>query len=95
MAIDEKFVVIPVGDYIADKIDDGALTPGTYFVIKSADIFGSAALHGYAHILQTSLELDAIRPFIEPDEAVRLRELADALSTRATEWQAHSRKVPD
>jgi hypothetical protein len=109
MPIEQKYIVIPVDkvqagqhalweqddDDFEDAVKQVALSPDEFFVVKASDIFASAALHGYAHVIQSALELDSSRPFLTVEEVVRLRDLADTLSQRAMDWQAGSRKVPD
>lgn len=74
------------------------LEPGTYFVIREQDVFAPAALFGYAHLLQSSVELGTLpgrpSPFT-PDEVIRLRDLADNLVELAAAWQKSPKKVCD
>lgn len=81
--------------YVVRKRDGAPLDPDEFFVIRSSDVFGPAALHGYAHLIQSAIELDGVRPFLEPEEVARLGLLSTHLVDMATEWQRQSKKVPD
>lgn len=72
------------------------LDPETYFVIRSSDLFGSAALWGYAHLLQTGIEIARQRPGTFTDEECeRLKTLADDLAKKAEAWAVKGGRLPD
>lgn len=96
----QKYVVLKVEDVPTDvlhawKAEGKALDEGSFFVIRDTDVFGPAALFGYAHILQTVVELNRLRPSFTPEEADYLSETGDALVSLALRWQQSSGKVPD
>lgn len=68
------------------------------FVIRAQDVFGSQALYGYAHTIQSALELDALpgRTTFTAEERERLCDVVERLSDLAGAWarQPH-KKVPD
>lgn len=84
--------------YKVVKSDDGEeLKPGTYFVIRDTDVFGSQALYGYAHLILAALELDSLpdKSFFGLDERTRLELYVDDLSLLASYWLTRSKKIPD
>lgn len=86
-----KYLVFRAGD-------PEPLEEGTYFVVRSTDIFASAGLYGYAHSIQSMLEVDALpeRQFLQSGEREYLESLADDLFQVGLAWnQAASRKIPD
>lgn len=94
-----KYIVQKIeseSDHIGPKVRMEVLEEGTYFVIRSQDVFGAAALYGYAHLLQTGLELDRIRPRLSDEECGRLERLAEDVVKLAHEWQKRGdAKIPD
>lgn len=68
------------------------------FVIRAQDVFGPAALFGYAHLIQSNLEINKLpgRPSpLSVEEIERLADLADTLTSVALDWQTRSKKIPD
>jgi hypothetical protein len=88
MASDDKYVV-------AKKDDGEYLEPGTYFVIRSQDMFGIAGLYAYASQIQTVLEMASTRPILSAAEHQHLTEVADYVADLARQWQELQTKVPD
>jgi hypothetical protein len=71
---------------------------GSHFTIRDQDVFGAQALFGYAHIIQTGLELDALpgRSVFTVEEREHLAATVDRLSSLAQHWQRHTnKKIPD
>jgi hypothetical protein len=63
---------------------------GTYFVLQDTDLLGSQALFGYAHLLQSALELDSLPNkivFKSADQRQQYETLVDFLAQLATLWQ--------
>lgn len=88
MAEHEKYIVL--------KLDDAeTLKPGTFFVIRSSDMFGIAGLYAYANQIQTTLEIDKERKFLTDVELLHLRDIADYIADLARQWQVQQTKVPD
>lgn len=86
-----KYVVFRAGD--PEPLDEGS-----YFVVRSSDIFASAGIYGYAHSIQSMLEVDALpeRQFLRSGEREYLESMADDLFQIGLAWnQAASRKIPD
>ena len=86
-----KYVVFRAGD-------PEPLEEGSYFVIRSSDIFASAGIYGYAHSIQSMLEVDALpgRRFLAPAEREYLEHMADVLFQVGLDWnQAAGRRIPD
>ena len=83
----EKYVVI--------KVDGEQLDPGTFFVIRSGDMFGIAGLYAYSNQLQTLIELAQHRPILTPSELEQLIGIADYVADLARQWQVQQTKVPD
>ena len=82
--------------YTVQKTDDGEeLKPGTFFVIRSKDMFGIAGLYAYSAQLQTVLELAKTRPLLTPAEQDHLQGVADYVADLARQWQELQTKVPD
>lgn len=83
--------------YVVRKADGEILPPGTYFVIKSTDLFAYAGLWAYCQSLETVLELATDRPdALKPEEREKLRSIADHVSALASAWQkAGLGRVPD
>lgn len=74
------------------------LPEGSYFVVRSSDIFASAGIYGYAHSIQSMLEVDALpgRSFLGDAERAYLESMADALFQVGLLWnQEQARKIPD
>lgn len=71
------------------------LEPGSYFVIRRQDVFGAQALHGYAHLIVSAVELDSIHSFLTPKERHRLEVQADDVSELASKWMTGDKKIPD
>jgi hypothetical protein len=86
----EKYIVRKVGDH-----PDHRLKPGTFFVIRSQDMFGIAGLYAYASQIQTILELNQTRPILTPVEQDHLQGVADYVADLARQWQEQQTKVPD
>ena len=88
---ESKYIVFRAGDL-------EPLEEGTYFVVRSSDIFASAGIYGYAHSIQSMLEVDALpeRQFLRSGEREYLESMADDLFQIGLAWnQAASRKIPD
>jgi hypothetical protein len=72
------------------------LDEGTFFVIRSSDVFGAPALYAYAHLIQTAVELDGQRRIFTDDERVRMEETAEYAVELAQEWQKRGDgRLPD
>lgn len=98
--LDEKYLVFKLNDLNEGRkfldTDAESLEPDEFFVIRRNDVFAAQHLFGYAHIVQTGLELDAIRNFLTPSEREHLRKLADGAMMLGLDWQTHAdKKVPD
>jgi hypothetical protein len=101
--LEEKYVVFKRADF--DRFVMTAGLPKTFripeplesFVLRPQDTFAASAIYGYAHLLQSGLELDAIRSgaVFTDDERARLKDLADQVHNLANEWQGLATKVPD
>ncbi len=75
-----------------------ALPANSFFVLRDGDVFGPAALFGYAHVIQSNLEISRLpdRPTpLTDEEAARLTDLADSITSLALSWQASTKKIPD
>lgn len=83
--------------YVVSKCETGeVLESDSYFVIRQQDVFGAAALYGYAHLCQTGLELARQRGGFTDEECSRLESQAEELSELAFQWQQRGgTKVPD
>ncbi len=89
--VTQKFVVFRAGE-------SEPLPEGTYFVVRSSDIFASSGVYGYAHTIQSMLEVDALpdRSFLADSERAYLESLADDLFQIGLLWnQEQARKIPD
>jgi hypothetical protein len=90
---DEKYTVFKSSEP-ADRLD-----PGSYFVIRSSDLFAPSALHAYAGNIRSVLEMNQHleHRMFTPDEEDRLAALADQLTVIAIDWERSDkdRKVPD
>ena len=77
--------------------DGKELEPGTFFVLRSSDLFGAAALYAYAAAIATQIEFSRARPgSLSPDEVQTLEALEEMVTNLAVEWQrAGPGKVPD
>jgi hypothetical protein len=66
------------------------------FVIRATDVFAAQALYGYAHLVQSALELNTLpsREFLSPAEKQSLEELTENLSALADRWRFKTKKVP-
>lgn len=83
--------------YTVRKTSGEILAPGTYFVVKSTDLFASVGLWAYAHAMIAALELGDERPgFMTEVEVNYLRALADRAATLAGTWELNrTRGLPD
>lgn len=98
MTMAQKYYVLKADEVGDEALEDVALAEGTYFVIRDQDVFGAASLFGYAHLIQTTLELDRARDHevLDDVERARLSTLADDLVSLALDWQIRGgTKVPD
>lgn len=107
--LDQKYVVIKTEDWnrittaygnrhVARELLEAAIPPGEFFVLRSSDVLAAGALHGYAHLMLTLVELSHLEGRATPlsdAESKRLADLADTISQVALEWQTRSRKIPD
>jgi hypothetical protein len=105
--LEPKYIVIPIGIISEMRGEDRdrlaafleampQLGADEFFVLRRQDAFAASALHGYAHIVQSILEVAQRRPgVLTPDETDRLNELADKVSNLASHWQTHTTKIPD
>jgi hypothetical protein len=85
----EKYVVTKVGS-------DEPLLEGTYFVIRSKDVFATSALYAYAQSIQTILDAQHdLGIELDSEVADNLHQLADQLLDKARDWESLNRKVPD
>jgi hypothetical protein len=86
--VDEKYEVTH---------DGKELDPGTFFVLRSSDLFGAAALYAYAAALGTAIEFSRARPgSLSPDEVQTLEALEEMVTNLAVEWQRSGKgRVPD
>lgn len=86
----EKYFVRPIG--VKEELE-----PGTYFVLRSSDLFGAAALYAYAAALGTAIEFSRARPgSMSPDEVETLEQLEEMVTNLAVEWQRSGvGRVPD
>lgn len=67
------------------------------FVVRGQDVFGAQALFGYAHLIQTALEVSALPgrgSAFTPAECEHLSALADELMERGLKWNRLPKKVP-
>lgn len=89
--MDDKYIVYKRGS------SRGDLPLTDCFVLRPSDMFASAALWGYAHLVQTQLEVARQRPgTFSDDECKRMKDLAKMLASKAAEWQTiGTTKVPD
>lgn len=87
----------PDTKYTVRKTSGEILAPGTYFVVKSTDLFASVGLWAYAHAMIAALELGDERPgFMSAKEIDYLKTLADRAATLAGTWELNRpRKMPD
>jgi hypothetical protein len=83
--------------YRVVNLDGEELEPGTYFVLRSSDLFGAAALYAYAAALGTAIELSRARPgSLSPDEVRAMEALEIMVTDLAVEWQRSGKgRVPD
>jgi hypothetical protein len=82
--------------YTVKDAEGNTLAPGTYFVIRSSDMFASAGLYAYAHTIETILELASHRPVLNKQEALYLRGVANQATQLAASWQRSGlQRVPD
>ena len=73
-----------------------ALPEGSFFVIRAQDVFGAAALYGYAHLVQTGLDLDTAGVLFDDDKRKTLEHLVETATALAEQWQmSGDSKVPD
>lgn len=90
---------MPDSKYAVFKIDDHKHRhPLDAFVIRPTDLFGPAALHGYVHLVQSTLELARTRQGMLSDQEYRqLEDLCDEVSSIALHWQelGLAGKIPD
>lgn len=88
----------PLGaKYKITSLETGeVLDPATCFVIRDTDVFAAQALWGYAHLVQSALELDALpfRNFLTIEEKRNLQDLIESLSALADKWKFKTKKVP-
>jgi hypothetical protein len=102
----EKYVIFKADEWDAAVVEGvevevpDAVTlpePVEGFVLRPSDIFGPAALWGYAHLLQTAVELGQMRQCFGDDEYRRLVDSAVEVAKIAEDWQrrGENRKVPD
>ena len=77
--------------------DGKELEPGTFFVLRSSDLFGAAALYAYAAALGTAIEFSRARPgSLSPDEVQCVEALEEMVTDLAVEWQrSGTGRVPD
>lgn len=67
------------------------------FVLRSSDVFGAQALFGYAHLIQTVLEVEALPSrfkLFTDDERKYLMDLVELVNETGLEWNRHPKKVP-
>ena len=83
--------------YTVTKNSDGTeLPPGSFFVVRSKDVFATSALYAYAQSIQTLLDAQDIFGIeLDPTIAHNLSLLADQLVDKARDWETPDRKVPD
>jgi hypothetical protein len=83
--------------YRVTTLDGEDLMPRTYFVLRSSDLFGAAALYAYAAAIATQIEFARSRPgSLSPDEAQTLERLEEMATDLALEWQRSGvGRVPD
>jgi hypothetical protein len=94
--------VEPVAKYAVRRVlSDGSsgeqLEPGTFFVLRSSDLFGPATLWAYAAAIATQIEFSRTRPgSLSPDEVEHLEALEEMVSDLAVTWQrSGAGRVPD
>lgn len=78
------------------------LEPGTYFVIRSSDIFAPSAMYSYANNIRTFLEAHEKLsrgngfPLLSFEQQENLQHLSDQLVELANDWEHRAEgKVPD
>ncbi len=69
-------------------------------MIRAQDVFGAAALFGYAHVIQSNVEVSRLpgrENLFSDEERQRLLELADRIMDFGVTWQTdhYTRKIPD
>lgn len=83
--------------YRVATLEGEELEPGSFFVLRSSDLFGAAALYAYAAALGTAIEFSRARPgSLSPDEVETLELLEEMVTNLAVEWQrSGTGRVPD
>jgi hypothetical protein len=81
---DVKYIVYPVGS-------DEPLEPGTYFVLRSSDMFGAPVLYAYDALIRTVLEFAREWGTLSSEQMLTLEELSDFVLGLAQEWQRQGR----
>lgn len=82
--------------YTVRKANGEILAPGTYFVVKSTDLFAASGLWAYVHAMATVLEMNDTRPILSADEYVSLTNTADRAAELAGRWtRAGAGRLPD
>jgi len=94
--------VEPVPKYVVRRVlSDGSsgdqLEPGTFFVLRSSDLFGPATLWAYAAAISLAIEFSRTRPgSLSATQVERLEALEEMVSDLAVEWQrSGAGRVPD
>jgi hypothetical protein len=94
--------VRPVDQVVVEKykvktLDGKDLEPGTFFVLRSSDLFGAAALYAYAAAIASTIEFSRKRPgSLSPDEVADLERLEELVTNLAVEWQRSGLgRIPD
>lgn len=93
-----KYQVQRVFEDAAGTTQSVPTDPETFFVLRRSDVFAAQALFGYAHTIQSVLEIDGLpgrSASLTPEEANRLRELADYVFDLAVTWSRQATKLPD
>jgi hypothetical protein len=75
-----------VGKFEVKDPEGRRLPDGSFFVLRSSDAHSAAAMYGYAHLLQTILEIDRGSSIYSEQERLLAEALAGRVVRLAEQW---------